>query len=74
MAEVAQHKSQSDCWSVVDGSVYNLTSWIAEHPGGSGAILSMCGVDGTNAFQDQHSGERRPANELAGFKIGVLAK
>ena len=74
MAEVALHKSQSDCWSVVDGGVYNLTSWIAEHPGGSGAILSMCGTDGSNAFRDQHSGERRPANELAGFKIGALAQ
>lgn len=74
MAEVAQHKSQSDCWSVVDGGVYNLTSWIAEHPGGSDAILSMCGTDGSSAFKNQHSGERRPANELAGFKVGVLAQ
>lgn len=74
MAEVAKHKTQSDCWSAIDGSVYNLTTWIAEHPGGSDAIVSICGIDGSSAFNDQHSGERRPASDLAGFKIGVLAQ
>lgn len=72
MADVAIHKSQSDCWTVVDGAVYDVTSWISKHPGGAGAIVSMCGVDASSAFIDQHSGERRPANELAGFKIGTL--
>lgn len=74
MAEVAKHGSQSDCWSAIDGGVYNLTSWIGQHPGGSDAIVSMCGTDGSSAFNNEHGGERRPANELAGFKIGVLAQ
>jgi cytochrome b involved in lipid metabolism len=72
MADVATHKTQNDCWTVVNGSVYNVTSWISKHPGGAGAIASMCGVDATSAFSGQHSGEKRPANELAGFKIGTL--
>jgi hypothetical protein len=32
----------------------------------------MCGVDASSAFDGQHGGEKRPANELAGFKIGTL--
>lgn len=71
-AEVAQHNSSSSCWSIVNSKVYNLTSWISQHPGGSGAILSMCGKDGSAGFNDQHSGQRRPANELAGFLLGDL--
>jgi cytochrome b involved in lipid metabolism len=59
---------------VVNGGVYDLTSWIGQHPGGSKAILGICGKDGSAAFNEQHSSQRRPANELAGFKIGVLAK
>ena len=74
MAEVATHNSASSCWSAVNGSVYDLTSWISEHPGGSKAILGICGKDGSAAFNDQHEGERRPANELAGFKIGLLGQ
>lgn len=73
MDQVRQHASASSCWAVVNGSVYDLTAWIARHPGGAGPIEGMCGTDATKAFQAQHNGERRPANELAGFKIGTLA-
>ncbi|MEN9913053.1 MAG: hypothetical protein RLY66_461 [Candidatus Parcubacteria bacterium] len=74
MTEVATHNNASSCWSAINGSVYDLTSWIGRHPGGEGAILSICGKDGSSAFNDQHGGERRPANELAGFKIGLLGQ
>lgn len=73
LANIAVHNNGSSCWSAINGGVYDLTSWINQHPGGSQAILSICGKDGSAAFNDQHGGQRRPANELAGFKIGVLA-
>ena len=74
LADVAKHNSASSCWSAINGNVYDLTSWIDQHPGGPEAILSICGIDGSSAFNDQHGGERRPANELAGFLIGPLTK
>lgn len=74
MAQVAAHASASSCWSAVNGSVYDLTAWIGRHPGGSGAILSLCGKDGSAAFDGQHGGQGRPESELASFKIGALAK
>lgn len=72
LAQIAAHSSSSSCYSAINGGVYDLTNWINQHPGGREAIRSICGVDGSEAFNDQHSGERRPANELAGFKIGTL--
>lgn len=72
LADVASHKTQADCWTVVNGDVYNVTSWIAQHPGGAQAIISMCGVDGSAGFDGQHGTARRPATELASFKIGTL--
>lgn len=72
LAVVATHKDQTSCWTVVNGSVYDVTPWISQHPGGESAILGMCGKDASSAFNDQHSGQRRPANELAAFKIGTL--
>jgi cytochrome b involved in lipid metabolism len=72
MAIVATHNSATSCWSVVNGKVYNLTSWINQHPGGKQAILGMCGKDGSAAFNGQHGGQARPANELASFYIGML--
>ena len=72
LAEVATHNSGASCWTAINGEVYDVTPFIDQHPGGSGAILSLCGIDGSEAFNNQHGGQRRPANELAGFKIGAL--
>ena len=71
-AEVRQHASSSSCWSIVAGGVYDLTSWISRHPGGSGAIKSMCGIDATAEFADQHGGQRQAEQVLSGYKIGFL--
>lgn len=74
LAEVAKHNNSSSCWTAINGSVYDVTSWIKQHPGGQQAILSLCGKDGSSAFNGQHGGQARPASELAGFRIGSLAQ
>ena len=73
-AQVAKHKSSSNCWTSINGSVYNLTSWIARHPGGSGPILSVCGRDGSAAFNGQHRGNGGVSAMLGSFKVGTLKK
>jgi cytochrome b involved in lipid metabolism len=72
LADVTKHNNSTDCWTTINGSVYNVTSWISQHPGGADAIISLCGRDGTSDFTAQHGGQARPASELASFKIGVL--
>ena len=72
LAEVAQHAIAEDCWSVVNENVYDLTQWISAHPGGSGSIESMCGVDASTPFNNQHNGQSDPEAKLASFKIGIL--
>ena len=74
LAQVAAHKTPADCWTTINGGVYNVTSWISEHPGGAQAIIGLCGIDGSAAFNGQHGGQARPATELAGFKVGTLTK
>ncbi|MEO5745135.1 MAG: cytochrome b5-like heme/steroid binding domain-containing protein [Terracoccus sp.] len=72
LANVGKHGSASSCWAAIDGGVYDLTRWIDAHPGGSDAILGICGTDATAAFNAQHGGQGSPARELAAFKLGVL--
>lgn len=74
MAEVATRNSADACWSVIDGKVYDLTGWVARHPGGEQPIESLCGQDGSAAFTAQHQGEPRPTTQLEAFAIGTLAK
>lgn len=70
-ADVSSHNSKTSCWSIINGSVYDLTSWVPQHPGGERAILSICGVDGSANFNGQHGGSSKIASILAGFKIGI---
>jgi cytochrome b involved in lipid metabolism len=74
MAQVAVHNSRTSCYSVIRGSVYDLTSYIDTHPGGPQKILSICGKDGSALFEDQHGGSAKQENMLATLKIGVLAQ
>jgi cytochrome b involved in lipid metabolism len=70
--EVAGHNTAADCWSIVNGNVYNLTSYVQRHPGGSSVIKNICGRDGSAAFSNQHNGQGKPNNVLSGFLLGAL--
>jgi len=72
MADVQKHNSATTCWSAVNGTVYDLTSWVNAHPGGKAAILMICGKDGSALFNAQHGGSGKIATILAKFKIGAL--
>ncbi len=42
-AEIENHNSETDCWIAINGSVYDATSYISEHPAGSESIIRGCG-------------------------------
>jgi len=72
LKEVEVHNSKESCWSVIRGNVYDLTSWISNHPGGEKAILKICGKDGTQLFEKQHGGKEKPEKILSQFEIGKI--
>lgn len=74
MAQVKANKSASKCWSVINEKVYDLTDWINAHPGGAGAIISLCGTDGTQSFLAMHRNQSKPESRLSSYLLGPLAK
>ena len=74
MAQVKANKSAAKCWSVINGNVYDLTAWIDPHPGGEGAIESLCGTDGSASFNAMHANKSKPESRLASYLLGPLAK
>lgn len=74
LTDVAKHSSRTDCWTIVNEVVYNITPYVNSHPGGSSSISKICGVNGTAIFNNIHGGSATQANILANYKIGVLAK
>jgi cytochrome b involved in lipid metabolism len=71
-SEIKKHNSRDDCWSIIEGKVYNLTSFVQQHPGGVELISSICGIDGTAAFSNQHGSSTKPNNVLTGLLLGSL--
>jgi cytochrome b involved in lipid metabolism len=74
LADVTAHNIQADCWTVVFEKVYNITTYIRNHPGGASSISKICGKDGTSIFDNKHGGSSSQALILSTYKIGVLAK
>jgi cytochrome b involved in lipid metabolism len=74
MAQVKANNSAASCWAVVDDYVYDLTKWINSHPGGPGAIVSLCGTDATASFKAKHQNQAKPAVRLDSYKLGPLQK
>lgn len=72
LEQISAHKDASSCWTAINGGVYDLTSWIPNHPGGEQTILSLCGIDGSAGYNGQHGNSKKPAKVLGGFKVGVL--
>lgn len=73
--ETAKHASQSDCWIIVEGNVYAVTSYLRLHPGGAQRIGEYCGKDASKAFATRggkgfHSAVAKQL--LSMLKIGPL--
>jgi len=70
--EVKKHNSADDCWSIIDGNVYDLTNWVESHPGGNERITAICGKDGTSSFLGKHSNSNSAKSQLNRFELGKL--
>lgn len=55
IAELAEHKSKFDCWTAYKGKVYNITQYMAYHPGGEKQLMSGAGKDCTVQFNKFHA-------------------
>ncbi len=73
LADISLHNSAESCYTTISGKVYDLTTWIAVHPGGDAAILSLCGTDGSEKFNAKHGNSGSAKYELSLFYIGELA-
>jgi cytochrome b involved in lipid metabolism len=71
LAELAQHNKKGDVWVAIHGSVYDITNFMDDHPGGEEVLLEQAGQDATEAFEDiGHSEEARET--LRNLLVGRL--
>ena len=68
--EVQQHRSADSCWVVLYGSVYDVTSFLPHHPGGSKIVLQLAGTDATEEYDPVHPPGTLEENLPAEAKLG----
>jgi cytochrome b involved in lipid metabolism len=75
LVDVARHHEAKDCWMAIDGTVYNLTVYLPQHPSNPAVILQWCGKEATEAYQTKNKGRphsSRADQLLSTFAIGKL--
>jgi len=66
------HDRASDCWLVIGSGVYDVTTWVERHPGGSTVLEQYAGRDATDAFEAYHGGDARARARLESLRVGDL--
>ncbi|XP_065210670.1 cytochrome b5 isoform X1 [Planococcus citri] len=71
--EVSNHNSRESLWLIIHGSVYDVTKFLHEHPGGEEVFLDAAGNDATECFDAiGHTTEAKSL--MKKFKIGEISK
>ena len=68
--EVKQHNKESDCWTVYQGRIYDVTKYANVHPGGKKIFLGK-GKDCTELYNKYHPWVN--CHAIVGkFQVGII--
>jgi cytochrome b involved in lipid metabolism len=77
MVEVARHAVEADCWMAINGGVYDLTTYLPDHPSRPNIVLPWCGKEATEAYKTKTKGRPHSTQAdqmLPTYRIGALEK
>lgn len=75
LAQVANHKTALDCWMAIGGEVYDVTSYVAQHPSDPAIFLPWCGREATDAYETKTKGRSHSSYAdqlLAKYRLGTF--
>ncbi|XP_057339503.1 cytochrome b5-like [Microplitis mediator] len=73
LQEVSKHNNNESTWIIIKSSVYDVTDFLNEHPGGAELIKECAGKNATSDFNNSgHSSDARRTMKL--YKIGEISE
>lgn len=71
LEDIRVHNLSNDTWLIIHDKVYDITTFLEEHPGGEEVLLEQAGADATESFEDVgHSTDAREMLEQ--YYVGEL--
>ncbi|KAM9553537.1 cytochrome b5-like isoform 2-T2 [Salvelinus alpinus] len=71
LSEIEERNSFKSTWIIINHKVYDVTTFLEEHPGGEEVLREQAGGDATESFEDVgHSSDAREM--AANMVIGEL--
>ncbi|XP_029941937.1 cytochrome b5 type B [Salarias fasciatus] len=71
LEDIQAHNMSNDTWLIIHDKVYDITSFLEEHPGGEEVLLEQAGADASESFEDVgHSMDAREM--LQQYYVGEL--
>jgi predicted heme/steroid binding protein len=67
--EIRRHAGAESTWIVIAGDVYDVTGWLAQHPGGAERLREWAGKDASRAFREAKHGPLTQVLRL-NYRIG----
>ena len=77
LEDVASHNKASDCWMAIHGKVYDVTTYLPDHPSRPEVIERWCGKEASEAYDTKTKGRRHSEEadrQLETYLIGRLAE
>lgn len=59
LQDLEDARLRGECWTAINGNVYNITEFVDQHPGGN-IINDDCGIDATVLFETRPVGSGTP--------------
>nr|BAE94683.1 cytochrome b5 [Physarum polycephalum] len=71
LEQVSKHTKSGDIWLAVRGKVYDVSDFVAEHPGGEEVIRDVAGRDATEDFDNVGHSEDA-VQQMKQYYVGEL--
>ncbi|KAJ6149877.1 hypothetical protein N7471_001076 [Penicillium samsonianum] len=72
LEQIAQHNTLEDAWVIIHGKVYDVTTYLDDHPGGRNVLTEVAGTDATDDFDYvDHSDDA--LRKMETFQVGILS-
>lgn len=70
----SHHDDKTGYWIAIHGTVYDVTEFIRQHPGGARVLQGYCGMDGTDGYERTHAGRSEIDAMRQMYAVGELRR